>query len=566
MHGPRLAGPLPVSPGIGIGPKTSFLPGHPHFHLPCYPAPSSESERLFAALESARAELIFWQVEPPTPAGGPGNSMLDAHLVLLDDEELVGRALELIGQSGIEAEKAWESAVAEVSARFAALPDPFQAARADDVRAVGAQVRGQLAEARSGITLRPGGVLVADELTPSDVANLDPGQIAGIVTAFGTHLSHWAILARSLGIPAVGGAGEEVLNAPDGTTIVVDGSAGVVIVEPSVPVAHRYRRQASRQRHRAAQLLSRARQPAVTTDGVQIDIGATISSRDDAVRAVDFGADSIGVLRTELLFLDRPEPPSEDDQLATYLSIAEVLDGRRLTIRTLDAGGDKPMAYLGATREHNPFLGRRGLRLSLEYPEFFKQQLRAVIRTAMQYPVTVLFPMVTTIGELRSARAMLGQAAEEVGCPPGHMPPGWEVGAMVEVPAFALHAQAAVALVDVISIGSNDLTQYTLAAERGNSEVASLADPLDPAVLSLIEGVSRAAKGNARVSVCGEMTGDPDAAAILTGLGASELSMTAPAIPEVKQALRSLAVHEARRLAELALRQDSAAAVRALLR
>jgi phosphocarrier protein FPr len=292
---------------------------------------------------------------------------------------------------------------------------------------------------------------------------------------------------------------------------------------------------------------------------------ANIASESDAAEAVHHGADGVGLLRTEFLFLERPEPPAEEEQHQAYLAIARALGGRRLTIRTLDVGGDKAVPYLPAPTEENPYLGRRGLRLSLHHPEMFGRQLRAIIRTGLECPVSVLFPMVTTIDELRSARTLLAKAATDVGCPSGQLPLGFEVGAMIEVPAFALRARAAAPLVDVMSIGSNDLTQYTLAAERGNPDVAFLADPVDPGVLALIAAVCRGATGNTRVAVCGELASDPQAAALLIGLGVHELSMTPRAIPEVKDRIRRTSAKDAKHLAELALQRDSAASVRALL-
>jgi phosphocarrier protein FPr len=273
----------------------------------------------------------------------------------------------------------------------------------------------------------------------------------------------------------------------------------------------------------------------------------------------------VGLLRTEFLFLDRAEPPDEDEQLAVYTSIAAALSGRRLTVRTLDVGGDKPVPYLGGSEEANPFLGNRGLRLSLRHVDVFGTQLRALVRLGLEHPVTVLFPMVTTIEELRAARVLLFEAAADVGCQPGQLPAGFEVGAMAEVPAFALRARAAVPLVDLISVGTNDLTQYTTASERGNASVAALADALDPAVLRLVAEVAQAAGSATRVAVCGEVAAEPAAAALLIGLGVRELSVHPRAIPAVKDALRSLSLIEAQHLAGLALHRDSAQSVRALL-
>ena len=559
------AGPTAASPGIGIGPKTS-LPGAAAEPLDTsHRTPRAETDRLHAAFEAARAELSSTRDHVAGTAGEREAEIFDAHVLLLDDDELVGTALELVAEDRVTAEHAWRVAVDALAARFAQLTDPYLQSRAGDIRAVGDQVRAHLLGHASVPTHTLAGILVTDDLTPTQAARLDPGMVLGIVTAAGSPLSHGAILARALGIPAVVGAGHDVLDIPDGTTILVDGTEGVVVIDPNPTVRDHYRDKADGQRRHADNLLEAASRPAITTDGALIEVLANIASRDDALQAVRNGADGVGLLRTEFLFLDRLQPPGEDEQLEAYLSIADALVGRRLTVRTLDVGGDKPVPYLPASTEANPFLGRRGLRLSLHQPDLFKQQLRALVRAGMQHPITVLFPMVTTIDELRAARALLAEAATEVGCPAGDLPPGFEVGAMAEVPAFALHARAAVPLVDLISIGTNDLTQYTLAAERGNADVADLADSLDPAVLHLISEVANAATAKARVAVCGELAGDPVAVALLIGLGVRELSMAPRAIPAVKDAIRSTSANKAKQLAAIALHRDSAASVRALL-
>ena len=334
---------------------------------------------------------------------------------------------------------------------------------------------------------------MAADLSPMEAAALDPERVTAVVTAFGSPVSHGAILARSLGIPMVVGVGGDALAVTDGTTVVVDGSAGVVLFDPPPDTVREYVGRAAEARRRDEALQEAAGHVAVTTDGVRVEIAANIASADDVGAAIRHGADSVGLLRTEFLFLDRRDPPGEDEQFASYLSIADALEGRRLTIRTLDVGGDKHLPYLPGGAEANPFLGRRGIRLSLEQPELFTQQLRAIVRVGLDHPVSVLFPMVSTIDELRAAKRLLEEAATAVGCRPGELPPSFEVGVMVEVPALALHARAAAALVDLFSIGTNDLTQYTLAAERGNAAVAPLADPLDPAVLRLIAAITDAA-------------------------------------------------------------------------
>ena len=564
---PAGGGPWGASPGIGIAPKTSIAVAAFDEDTDTPPlAPAEERERLLAAIEAGRAELTTTRDQIAASTGAAEADIFTAHLLLLDDDDLAGRAAELVDREPVTAPQAWRRAVDEVAARFDDLADPYLRARADDVRAVGDHVLGHLLGGKATTDPSAAGVVVAADLTPAEVAVMDPSRVVAIVTALGTPVSHGAILARSLGIPAVVGAGDEVLGVSDGTTILVDGSEGVVLIDPDSDVRAQYRTRAADQRLRAEGLRAQASRPAITTDGTRIEVEANIASVDDAVQAVEHGADSVGLLRTEFLFLDRDDPPSEDEQLAIYTSIAEALAGRRLTVRTLDAGGDKPVPYLPVTGEANPFLGCRGLRLSLQHPDVFKPQLRALVRLGMHHPVTVLFPMVTTIDELRAARALLAEAAAEVGCRSGQMPPRFEVGAMAEVPAFALRARAASPLVDLISVGSNDLTQYTTASERGNNAVGALADALDPAVLQLINEVTHAATATTRVAVCGELAADPSAAALLVGLGVRGLSMNPRAIPAVKDAVRSLSIAKAQHLARLALQRDSAASVRALLR
>ena len=557
------SGPVAAGPGIGVGPKLSLTTTTLHLDDRPPGDPEEERDRLAAAVARTRTDLGDTRDQVAQLVGEHDAAIFDAHLLLLEDDDLIGIAQRLIAE-GAAADRAWKQAVDALDERFGALTDPYLQARAQDIRSVGDHVLAHLL----GIELRGGaakGVVVTTDLTPAEAARLDPNHVDGIVTAFGSPVSHAAILARSLGIPAVVGAGEDVLAIPDGTVLVVDGSTGAVIVDPSPETLADYLDRASAQRRQAEQLIASAAAPAATTDGLVIEVTANVASVDDALAAVRNGADAVGLLRTEFLFLDRQDPPTEDEQLETYLAIAEALEGRRLTVRTLDAGGDKPLPYLSSAKEDNPFLGCRGLRLSLQQITLFKQQLRALVRTGRDHPVTVIFPMVTTLDELHAARHLLAESAAEVGLRPGDLPDGFEVGAMIEVPALALEASAVAPHVDLLSIGTNDLTQYTLAAERGNATVAHLADALHPAVLRLIAGVTKAAGSQARVAVCGEIGGDASATPLLVGLGVRELSMSPPAIPTVKAAVRSVSAKQARALANHALDQHSAADVRALL-
>jgi phosphoenolpyruvate-protein phosphotransferase len=358
--------------------------------------------------------------------------------------------------------------------------------------------------------------------------------------ARGGATSHAAILARALGIPSVVGLGEAIMGVDDGAMLIVDGDAGTVQVAPSDEELAARRRDREEADARAAEARERARQPARLRDGETIEVAANVGSVAEARAAVELGADGVGLLRTEFLFLDRDEAPSEDEQRAVYAEIAEALQGRPVIIRTLDAGADKPLPFLKQPPEDNPFLGVRGIRLGLANPELLETQLRAIAAVAKEHPVKVMFPMVATLDEYRQARAML---AADV-----------EVGVMLEVPAVALQADAFAREVGFFSVGTNDLTQYTMAAERGNEALAPLLAGAQAPVLRLIRAAVEAADQHGRwVGVCGELAGDPEAAVILAGLGVRELSMAAGRIPAVKDALRAVSPDEARGAAEAAL-------------
>jgi phosphoenolpyruvate-protein phosphotransferase len=431
-------------------------------------------------------------------------------------------------------------------------------ARAEDLTGVARQVVAALTSGAAP-TLTGPGIVVARELTPADTATLDRTLALGIATASGSPTSHSAILARSLGIPAAVGLGDALLDVPEGTELLLDGDAGTVEVEPADELLAEYEQRAAEQDRSARRARAAAADPALTRDGRRIEVVANIGSPEDVSAAIENGAEGVGLLRTEFLFLDRDSMPSEEEQFVTYTRIAEGLEGRPLILRTLDVGADKPLPYLPQRPEANPFLGVRGIRLALERPELLETQLRAALRTAAEHPLKVMFPMVATLDEYRRARAVLDEL--RAGLPTVEL----EVGVMIEVPAAALEAEQFAPKVDFFSLGTNDLTQYTMAAERGNAAVAGLADGLHPAVLRLIRTVADAANGHGKwAGVCGELASDPEAAPVLVGLGIAELSANAPSIPAVKEAVRDVDSETARDLAERALELSSAAEVRAL--
>ena len=558
---------LPASPGLAAGPARHLAPppAEPAAGPPA--APQEELGALDAALAATREEVSALRARVAARAGGQEAAIFDAHLLLLEDEAILAPARRAILEEGQGAARAFMAAAEQQAARWEALDDEYLRARAGDLRAVARQVLAHLtgtAPARPA-PARPG-IAVAADLTPAETAALDPAATLGIATALGAPTAHSAILARALGIPAVVGLGPDLLAVADGTELLLDGERGVVTVAPPPEAAARFQARRREREAAARAWAAAAREPATTRDGIRIEVAANVGGPGEVPAAVAAGADAVGLLRTEFLFMGRAAMPGEEEQEAAYRQAAELLEGRPLTLRTLDAGADKPLPYLPRRAEANPFLGVRGLRLGLAAPDLLAAQLRAALRVAADHPLRIMFPMVATVEELRAARAALAAAQAQLAGEGVPAPRSLEVGVMVEVPAAALTAGALAGEVDFFSIGTNDLTQYTLAAERGNPEVAALNDALHPAVLRLIRLAVDAAEARGRwVGVCGELAGDPAATALLVGLGVRELSLAPPAIPAVKHAVRQASAAEARALAKAALACATAAEVRELL-
>jgi phosphocarrier protein FPr len=546
---------VPASAGIAIGPAHHL---HGAFEPPPdRPADEQEAERLREAIDKAKRAIEQDRDTVAARAGQAEAAIFDAHLILLDDEALLEPAQHSIA-AGATAERAFYDAASEVAARYRALEEPLLQERAADVLDVGRRVVGALTGAPEHGPSE--GIVIAGELTPADAAALDPDNVTGIATAHGTATAHAAILARALGLPAVVGLGESVLAIPDATTLLLDGDHGTLQIDPPADV----QREAAQRRERAAERSKRARErahePGATRDGTRIEVFANLGSAAEATRAVELGAEGVGLLRTEFLFLDRAELPDEDEQAQTLREIATALAGRPLVVRTLDAGADKPLPALPMPPETNPFLGVRGIRLTLERGDVLSTQLRAILRVAADHPVKVMLPMVATLDEIEAAREALSRAPADTG-----IDAPLELGIMVEVPAAALTAARLAAHVDFFSLGTNDLTQYTMAAERGDERLAPLLTGPQPAVLRLVEATVAGARAHGRwVGVCGELAGDPPTAVLLTGLGVTELSMAPALVPEVKEALRGVDLAQAQAAARQALGADSAAAARSL--
>ncbi len=400
---------------------------------------------------------------------------------------------------------------------------------------------------------------MADDLTPSDTAALAQSRVLGLCTAAGGPTAHAAIIARALNIPAVVSAGDRVLGLAGGSVVILNGDAGQLTLDPDAEAIGQAQAAQEAQRSRRAGAAKAAGEPAITLDGYRVEVVANIGGVADAERAVAAGAEGVGLLRTEFLFLDRSAAPSEQEQFEAYRAIVLAMRGLPVVVRTLDIGGDKPLAYIQMPHEANPFLGERGLRLCLNRPELLRQQVRAILRASAFGPVRIMFPMVADLDEWRAARRLVEAECEDLGSP------RVDLGIMVEVPSAALMAEAFAPEIDFFSVGTNDLTQYTLAMDRGHPVMAAKSDALHPAVLRLIARTVEAAHQAGKwAGVCGELGSDPQAVPILVGLGVDELSVSAPAVPRVKAQVRALALSQARALGQQALACATAPEVRRL--
>jgi phosphocarrier protein FPr len=521
----------------------------------------AERRHLAAAIATAQGQLAALRAQLHAKADPAKAAIFAAHEELVSDPDLLEIAESAIAK-GKSAAFAWKKAVTTHADRLAGLRNQLLAQRANDLRDVGQRVLSVL----TGVDIRqpqyrPNSVLIAEDLTPSDTAALDRSRVVGFCTTRGGATSHVAILARSLGLPALAGIEPAALDVPNGTVVILDGNKGTLRLHASPEEVARIRQAQERAERQRKENLAHATEPAVTVDGTRVEVLANIGGLTDATQIANLGGEGVGLLRSEFLFMERSDAPTEEQQFEAYKAIVEAV-GRKQTliIRTLDVGGDKPLTYLPIPKEDNPFLGERGVRVGLDRPEILRTQLRAILRAAALGNVQVMFPMITTLNELRDVKAILAEEAGRLGV---RLVPA---GIMVEVPATAVMAAQFAREADFFSIGTNDLTQYTLAMDRGHPKLAPQVDGLSPAVLRLIAHTVKGAQPHGRrVGVCGGIASDPRAVPILIGLGVDELSVSLPAIPAVKAQIRSLRSDACRQLAERALAAESAEAVRALV-
>ncbi|MGG7598617.1 phosphoenolpyruvate--protein phosphotransferase [Pseudomonas sp. B21-023] len=557
-----LQAPTPGSTlqGVAAAPGIASGPAHVQVERDIdYPlrgeSPAQERARLRQAIDTVHADLQALVQRSDKAIG----EIFVTHQEMLADPALTDD-VELRLAQGESAAAAWMAVIEAAARQQEALHDALLAERAADLRDIGRRVLAQLCGVKDSAEPEQPYVLVMVEVGPSDVARLDPARVAGIVTAQGGATAHSAIVARALGIPAVVGAGAAVLLLESGTPLLLDGQRGQVVVAPAESELQRALAERDARERRLQIAWANRHEPARTRDGHAVEVFANIGQSNGIDKVVEQGAEGIGLLRTELIFMAHPQLPDVATQEAEYRRVLDGLDGRPLVVRTLDVGGDKPLPYWPIAAEENPFLGVRGVRLTLQRPQVMEDQLRALLRAADNRPLRIMFPMVGQLHEWRAAKAMVERLRQEI--PVADL----QVGIMVEVPSAALLAPQLARVVDFFSIGTNDLTQYTLAIDRGHPSLSAQADGLHPAVLNLIDMTVRAAHAQGKwVGVCGELAADPQAVAVLLGLEVDELSVAARSIPEVKALVRQADLSTARALAREALQQDSAEAVRALV-
>ena len=555
-----------ISPGIAIGPVFCYQSENIVIEPRSCTNPTDECQKLENAIGKAQLELqaVFQKTLETTSRKDA--EIFEAHLMILEDPELLDKVHSYINDDSYTVEYAWYRAVLDYEGIIASLSDEYMAARAADIRDVGQRVLRILIGKNNQTKLEKPSIIVAEDLTPSDTVGFDKHNVLAFCTVTGGPTSHVAILSKALGIPAVVGIGPIIDDLFAGQQVIVDGGSGTVVVDPDSTLLKRYEQKSLEYKAGFQEAFLSAQLPAKTTDDKEIEVVANIGSPKDAKPALEFGAEGVGLLRTEFLFLDREFPPTEEEQYEVYCSIFDQFDDKPVVARTLDIGGDKPASYLKIADELNPFLGLRGTRLALKRTDVFQSQIRALLRAGLGHNLKIMFPMVGSVPEVKAALDHVEECRFQLRRAGRPFAESVEIGIMVEIPSAAVMSDVLARYVDFFSIGTNDLTQYTLAVDRTNALVAEHADALDPSVLRLIDMVIKAAHKHGKwVGLCGELAGDALAVPVLLGLHLDEFSMNSRAIPFVKQKIRKMSVARAEEITAEVLAMESSNQVKEYL-
>lgn len=552
---------IAASDGIAIAKAYRFVQPDLTFAKTTVHDIEAEQQRLAAALAKAEQELVVIRQQTLEKFSAEEAAIFEAHLLVVHDPELIGPINQKIADEAVNAEYALHEVSSMFVALFEGMDDEYMSARASDIKDVTNRILAHLLGVHipNPSNINEQVIIVANDLTPSETAQLDRNYVLGFITDIGGRTSHSAIMARSLEIPAVVGVGAATTTIQDGDTIIVDGLTGQVLVNPSADVIADYQEKAQKYRAQQAEWSTLVNEQTVSKDGVHVELAANIGSPNDLDGVVRHGAEGIGLYRTEFLYMGRENLPSEEEQFTAYKTVLEGMKGKPVVIRTLDIGGDKHLPYLPLQEEMNPFLGHRAIRLCLDQQELFRTQLRALLRASVYGNLKIMFPMIATIQEFREAKAILLQEKEKLIAGGIAVGSSIEVGMMVEIPSTAVMADIFAKEVDFFSIGTNDLIQYTMAADRMNEKVSYLYQPYNPAILRLIQMVIKAAHEEQKwVGMCGEMAGDELAVPLLLGLGLDEFSMSATSILKTRALLKQLSVPEMQALATEALQLATA--------
>ncbi|GIP26290.1 phosphoenolpyruvate-protein phosphotransferase [Paenibacillus sp. J23TS9] len=551
---------VPASPGIAIAKAYRLEPDESLPQRKEAEDSSAEKQRLMEAVESAKADIDRIREQTLERLGPQKAEIFEAHLFLLDDPDLIDAAMDQIDSEGVNAEYALYEVASGIIEALRSMDNEMLRERAADVKDITGRVISKLeGREHSALSeLSEETILIAKDLTPSDTAQLNLEFVRGFVTEIGSRTSHSAIMARSLELAAIVGTGTEASEIRTGDMVILDATLGEVIVNPSAVQLEEYSVRKREYEEYKIRMRSYVERPSVTADGVQVELASNIGGIDDLEKVLANGADAIGLFRTEFLYMGRSAFPSEEEQFTVYKHVLEKMNGKRVVIRTLDIGGDKELSYLQLPKEMNPFLGLRAIRLCLDREDLFRIQLRALLRASAHGKLAIMFPMIAVLSELREAKRILEEERVRLAQEGIAVSDTLEVGIMIEIPAAALAADILAKEVDFFSIGTNDLIQYTMAADRMNESVSYLYQPHHPSILRLVQLVIQAAERHGKwVGMCGEMAGDSAAIPLLLGLGLHEFSMSASSVLPARELVSRLSKDEWSGLAEQALGMSS---------